>query len=77
MKNNTLAKVSILEARAEAPASFVVCPSPVPENGLKKWSAFTIGVMAGAIGVTVAHSLVEELGQSGLHLYHPQNPTNP
>lgn len=72
MRNDKLDKLTIPEARAKAPASFTVQSLPYPENGLRKWSAFTIGVIAGAIGVTIAHSLMEELGQAVSHPYNPQ-----
>ena len=64
MKNNKSGQLAIPEARAEAPASFVL-PMPLPENGIKKWGTFTLGIMVGAVAVTMAQTILEEIPQYG------------
>lgn len=63
MKNDILDKLAIPEARAKAPASFAVQPLLYPENGMRKWGMFTLGVVAGVAAVTMAQTILEELPQ--------------
>lgn len=52
------------EARADAPASFVVYPAPRPENGMGTLGAFALGVVTGIVGVAVAAVIVDKLENS-------------
>lgn len=49
------------EARADAPASFVVYPASRPESGMGTLGAFALGVMTGIVGVAVAAVIVDKL----------------
>lgn len=55
------------EAGADAPASFGVYP--VPQSGMSRLGAFTLGVVTGVIGVVVAATILdgveEGFGSSG------------
>lgn len=45
------------EAGADAPASFGVYP--VPQSGMSRLGAFTLGVVTGVIGVAVAVTILD------------------
>lgn len=61
MKNDMLDKLAIPEARAKATASFTVQPLTYPENDMRKWCMFTLGVAVGAIGMIMIKAILEEI----------------
>lgn len=61
MSERTLLHPAHPEARADAPASFVVYPAPRPESGMGTLGAFTLGVVTGIVGVAVAGVIVDTL----------------
>ncbi len=65
MRNNNSGKLAIPEAGTKAPASFMDYSPHVPENGFRKWGAFTLGVVAGVVAVTMAQRILEDLPHCG------------
>ena len=48
------------EAGADAPASFVIVPTPQKGNGMGKLAAFGLGFVAGVATLTITAGIVEK-----------------
>ena len=61
MSERNLVNLANPEARADAPASFTVCPVPRPESDIGTLGAFALGVVTGIMGIAATAVIVDKL----------------